>query len=74
MELSLLHTKPVNKYTSFVFYKSTLGERSSQPIERQGAISKCPYCGGRAYRGGWCFGCGASLPRVAMRELTANDT
>jgi hypothetical protein len=61
------HCTPVNRDAAFILRPSTLQGQPSVPIEQQGAISKCPYCGGRAYRGGWCFGCGASLPKVALR-------
>lgn len=31
----------------------------------EGLIEKCQKCSGRAYQGGWCFGCGTRMPKRA---------
>jgi hypothetical protein len=40
-------------------------------IEWAGLIEQCRFCGDRAYRNGWCFGCGKQAmpgPRFAIEE------
>jgi hypothetical protein len=58
------HTEPIDADARRVIAPMRLGKLENftpeecEKIRWQGAIGRCGRCGDRAYRHGWCFGCG----------------